>query len=59
MILKDKLARLLARQDIGDQMEWATLESEWKEEYYKNADDIIKLIVSAHILQPSHNRLKP
>ena len=47
MILRDNLAQLLARQDIGKQVVWDTLDPEWQEEYEKNADKIIALFVEA------------
>ena len=47
MILKLELIKLLARQDIGKQLVWDTLPMECKEEYEKNADEIIVLFVEA------------
>lgn len=47
MIIKLELMKLLAKQDIGDQLAWDTLEMTSKEEYEKNADEIISLFVDA------------
>lgn len=47
MILKLELIKLLARQDTGKQLAWNTLPMECKEEYEKNADEIIALFVEA------------
>lgn len=47
MILKDELSKLLARQDIGNQMDWYTLEPEWREEYGKDADEIMAFFIDA------------
>ena len=47
MIIKLELMKLLAKQDIGKQMVWDTLDMECKEEYEVNADEIIALFVKA------------
>ncbi len=47
MILRERLAELLARQEIGKQSDFKSLLPEWQEEYRNNADEIIALFVEA------------
>lgn len=47
MILKITLAKLLARQNMGVELDWDTLEPAWKAEYEKDADEVIQLFTNA------------
>ena len=47
MILKTKLAHLLARQNIGKHMVWSLMGPEFREKYEKNADEIIELFTNS------------
>lgn len=47
MILRERLAELLAKQEIGHQADFNSLTGEWKKEYRKNADEIIKLFTDS------------
>lgn len=47
MILKERLAELLAKQEIGEQADFKSLLPEWQDEYRHNADAIIAFFVEA------------